>query len=47
MCKRHFGKLKMLVAGSLSRPIDIVDLVMHGTPPLLLLLKLARVAWRR
>jgi hypothetical protein len=35
-------KLKMLAAGTLSRPIDIFDLLMHGTPLVLLLLKLAR-----
>ena len=37
-------KLRMLAAGRLSRPIDIFDLVLHGTPWLLLLLKLARIA---
>ena len=36
-------KLKMLAAGTLSKPIDIFDLVMHGTPWILLLLKLYRV----
>ncbi len=35
-------KLKMLAAGELSRPIDIFDLFMHGTPLVLWLLKLAR-----
>lgn len=35
-------KLKMLVAGELQRPIDIFDLFMHGTPLVLLLIKLAR-----
>jgi hypothetical protein len=33
-------KLKMLVAGTLVRPIDIFDLFLHGTPLLLLMLKL-------
>lgn len=33
-------KLKMLFAGSLVRPIDIFDLFLHGTPLVLLLLKL-------
>jgi len=37
-------KLKMLVAGTLSRPIDIFDLLLHGVPVLLLLAKLARMA---
>lgn len=35
-------KLRMLAAGELSRPIDMFDLVMHGAPWLLLLLKLYR-----
>lgn len=34
-------KLKMLVDGTLSKPIDIFDLFMHGTPLVLLILKLA------
>ena len=33
-------KLKMLASGSLVRPIDIFDLFLHGTPLLLLALKL-------
>ena len=40
-------KLKMLFTGTLSRPIDIFDLIMHGAPSLLLLLKLARMAQQR
>jgi hypothetical protein len=40
-------KLKMLAAGTLSRPIDIFDLFFHATPLALLLLKLARDATRR
>ena len=32
-------KLKMLAAGTLSRPIDIGDLLMHGAPWLALILK--------
>ena len=35
-------KLKMLAAGELSRPIDIFDLFLHGTPWVLLILKLIR-----
>ena len=35
-------KLKMLAAGELSRPIDIFDLIMHGVPWMLLILKLIR-----
>jgi hypothetical protein len=40
-------KLKMLAAGELSRPIDIFDLLLHGTPVLLLLLRLGREVSRR
>ena len=36
-------KLKMLADGSLRRPIDIFDLVLHGTPWVLLLLKVIRI----
>ncbi len=32
-------KLKMLANGTLSRPIDIFDLFLHGTAPVLLALK--------
>ena len=39
-------KLKMLAAGTLSRPIDIFDLVLHGGFPLLLVAKLIRMARR-
>ena len=38
-------KLEMLRAGSLRRPIDILDLVLHGIPWILLMLK-AAAAWR-
>ncbi len=33
-------KLRMLFAGTLSKPVDIFDLLMHGTPWVLLGLKL-------
>lgn len=36
-------KLKMLADGSLSKPIDIFDLLMHGTPWVLLAIKLFRM----
>lgn len=36
-------KLKMLADGSLSRPIDIFDLLMHGAPWVLLVIKLTRL----
>lgn len=35
-------KLKMLAGGGLSAPIDIFDLLLHGTPWVLLFLKLYR-----
>lgn len=40
-------KLKMLAAGTLSRPIDIFDLLYHGVPWVLLALKLVRMMQRR
>jgi hypothetical protein len=33
-------KLRMLTEGQLVKPIDIFDLVLHGTPWILLVLKL-------
>ena len=35
-------KLKMLAAGTLVRPIDIFDLILHGAPAVLLIMKLIR-----
>jgi len=40
-------KLKMLVDGALTRPLDIFDLLMHGTPVALLALKLVRLGVQR
>lgn len=40
-------KLKLLFSAELSRPIDIFDLVLHGSAPLLLAIKLARMATMR
>lgn len=39
-------KLKMLADGTLEKPIDIFDLIMHGTPYVLLVLKIIRIAKR-
>jgi len=39
-------KLSMLAEGNLHRPIDIFDLFMHGTFPLLLIAKSIMVAIR-
>jgi hypothetical protein len=36
-------KLKMLFAGTLVKPIDIFDLLMHGSPFVVLILKLLRM----
>ncbi len=36
-------KIKMLRAGTLKRPIDIFDLLLHSAPFVLLALKLGRV----
>ena len=40
-------KLKMLFAGTLVRPIDIFDLLLHGIPLVILLLKLSLDARRK
>jgi len=37
-------KLKMLSAGTLSRPLDIFDLALHAAPWLLLIAKLGLMA---
>jgi hypothetical protein len=37
-----FEKIRMLFTGTLSRPIDIFDLLMHAAFPVLLLLKIGR-----
>ncbi|GAB6051354.1 hypothetical protein JCM17960_01740 [Magnetospira thiophila] len=36
-------KIKMLAAGTLNRPLDIFDLLLHGTPWILLGLKALRL----
>ena len=38
-----FEKLRMLVDGTLTRPIDIFDLLLHAAPWLFLIVKLARM----
>ncbi|NCA68804.1 MAG: RND transporter [Sphingobacteriia bacterium] len=40
-------KLKMLAVGELVRPLDIFDLLLHGVPWILLILKLGRLAGMR
>ena len=36
-------KLGMLVQGVLVKPIDIFDLVLHGTPAVILIIRLVRM----
>jgi len=36
-------KLKMLKVGTLTRPLDIFDLLLHATPIVLLIVKLVRM----
>jgi len=40
-----FEKAKMLMAGTLTKPVDIFDLIWHLWLPVLLLVKLARMAY--
>lgn len=40
-------KWRMLLQGTLSRPIDIFDLFLHTTPLVLLALRLWRQVWHR
>jgi len=40
-------KLKMLVSGQLTQAVDMLDLLMHGTPSALLVLKLVRMGRRQ
>jgi hypothetical protein len=35
-------KLQMLLSGTLTRPIDILDFILHGAPWVLLVLKVVR-----
>ena len=37
-------KLRMLVNGELTKPVDVFDLLMHATLPALLVAKLIRMA---
>lgn len=36
-------KIRMLIHGQLVKPIDIFDLFLHGTAPVLLLIKIFRL----
>ena len=40
-------KLRMLFQGTLTKPVDIFDMIMHATPWVLLVLKLIRMATLR
>ena len=37
-------KTRMLINGTLTKPIDIFDMVMHASLPILLIIKLIRIA---
>ena len=39
-------KIRMLLHGHLVKPIDIFDLFLHGTAPLLLLVKIFRLYFK-
>jgi hypothetical protein len=40
-------KLKMLISGELTKPVDIFDFFLHGTPWVLLIIKLFLPAKKR
>ena len=40
-------KLKMLTSGELTKPVDIFDLLLHGTPWILLVIKLVLLATKK
>ncbi len=40
-------KLGMLAQGALVKPIDIFDLFMHGTPSILLIIRLIRMTVKK
>ena len=37
-------KLKMLAQGTLTRPLDIFDFILHASAPIVLILKVLRMA---
>jgi len=40
-------KLKMLTSAELTKPVDIFDLLLHGTPWILLIIKLVMLATKK
>ena len=40
-------KLKMLTSGEPTKPVDIFDLLLHGTPWILLIIKLVLLATKK
>ncbi len=40
-------KIRMLVSGTLVKPLDIFDLLMHSTPSILILIKLFRLSKKK
>ena len=39
-------KIRMLLHAQLVKPMDIFDLFLHGTAPLLLMVKVIRLYWK-
>ncbi len=42
-----FEKIRMLMDGNLHKPLDMFDLVLHGTPWVLLVIKLSLIFGRK
>ncbi|MBL1432144.1 MAG: RND transporter [Gammaproteobacteria bacterium] len=42
-----YEKLQMLFAGNLSNPTDIFDLLLHGIPAIIFIVKLVRMLQQR
>ena len=40
-------KLRMLTSGELTKPVDIIDLLLHGTPWMLLIIKLVLLVTKK
>jgi len=40
-------KIRMLMNGNLHKPLDMFDLILHGTPWVLLVVKLSLIASRK
>lgn len=40
-----YKQLRSLARGTLTQPLDVFDLLLHGAPWLVLLVAVARIAW--